>query len=101
MGAPHLKAVPPVPEPVTDGDSVADKTVAGAAGRSYRDLLVALRGNIADQIDAGVQPRDLAALSRRLLEISKEIADIEAGENGDEVGEAAVTPDEKWTPTPS
>jgi hypothetical protein len=91
MTARKLKAVPdePMPEPVT-------MTVKAAAAGSYRDLLVALRDNIAGQIDEGIQARDLAALSRRLLEISREIEAIDAAEHGDDIGEAAVTPDEEW-----
>ena len=45
----------------------------------------------------GVAARDLASLSRRLLEISKELDGIEASEDGDEVTEAASTPDEPYT----
>lgn len=94
MAARKLKVVP-------DEDAVVPipagpVSVKSAAAGSYRDLLVALRDNIAGQIDEGIQARDLAALSRRLLEISKEIEAIDAAENGDDIGEAAVTPDEEW-----
>lgn len=95
MAARKLKAVPdedvsaPAPLPLPT-------TVKQAAAGSYRDLLVALRDSIAGQIDDGIQARDLAALSRRLLEISKEIAAIDADTKGDDIGEAAVTPDEEW-----
>lgn len=71
-------------------------SVKAAASGSYRALLVALRDNIAGQIDDGIQARDLASLSRRLLEISKELEGIDASENGDDIGKAAVTPDEAW-----
>jgi len=95
MAARKLKAVPdePVVVPMTDAIPV---TVKAAAAGSYRDLLVALRDNIAGQIDEGIQARDLASLSRRLLEISKEIEAIDAADKGDDIGEAAVTPDEEW-----
>lgn len=92
MAARKLKAVPdepPTPAPLP-------LSMKAAAAGSYRDLLVALRDNIAGQIDEGIQARDLAALSRRLLEISKEIEAIDAADNGDDIGEAAVTPDEEW-----
>lgn len=86
---------------VSGGDDVApsaSKTVKSAASSgSYRDLLIALRDNIAGEIDGGIQARDLASLSRRLLEISKEIEAIDAADNGDDIGEAAVTPDEEWS----
>lgn len=71
-------------------------SIKDAAAGSARDLLVALRDNIASQIDAGVPPRDLASLSRRLLEIARDIAAIDAEGAGDDVGDAAATPDEPW-----
>lgn len=71
--------------------------VSGAATHgSRRDLLVALRDTIARDIDEGVPPRDLASLSRRLLEIARDIEAIDAGLRGDDVGDAADTPDEPY-----
>jgi hypothetical protein len=67
-----------------------------AANGSRRDLLVAMRDKVASDLDDGVPPRDLASLTRRLLEITKEIEAIDAGEKGDDVGDAASTPDESW-----
>lgn len=98
MAARPLRAVPDE-DPVTEEPTTPEprKTVKAAAAGTYRDLLVALRDNIAGQIDAGIQARDLAALSRRLLEISKELEAMDAAENGDDIGEAAVTPDEEWS----
>ena len=78
----------------------AVKNVSGAASSgSRRDLLVALRDQIAGEIDAGVPPRDLASLSLRLLAISESIAEIDAAEDGDDVGKAAAAPDEVWPAT--
>lgn len=94
MAARKLKVVPD--EDVVVPIPTGPVSMKAAAAGSYRDLLVALRDNIAGQIDEGIQARDLAALSRRLLEISKEIEAIDAAENGDDIGEAAVTPDEEW-----
>ena len=91
MTARKLKAVPDEPT-----QPAIPLTVKEAAAGSYRGLLVALRDSIAGQIDEGIQARDLASLSRRLLEISREIEAIDAAENGDDIGEAAVTPDEQW-----
>jgi hypothetical protein len=74
-------------------------TVAAQSG-SHRDLLVALRSRIAQAVeDPNTPPRDLASLSRRLLEIAKEIEAIDADDQGDEVGAAAATPDEPWAAT--
>lgn len=72
------------------------KAAADSGGR--RALLVALRARIATDIDnPNTPPRDLAALSRRLLEIAKEIEALDADARGDDVGRAADTPDEAWT----
>lgn len=72
------------------------ESVKGAASGSRRDLLVALRDKIASEIDEGVPARDLASLSMRLLTITEQIAEIDAAESGDDVGDAAATPDERW-----
>lgn len=97
MGARKLSAVPDPPdEPMP---FVAPQSVKSAAGSSLRDLLVALRDKIAGDIDEGVPARDLASLSRRLLDISEQIAKIDADEKGDDVGDAADTPDEAWSDT--
>ena len=73
--------------------------IQAAAAGSRRELLVALRNVIASEIDNGVPARDLASLSLRLLAITAEIQEIDAAEEGDEVGNAADTPDEPWTAT--
>lgn len=73
--------------------------VREAAKQGRRELLEALRDNIANQIDAGVSPRDLASLSRRLLDISAELDGVIAAEEGDGIAEAAATPDEAWPAT--
>lgn len=72
-------------------------TITEAAGKgSHRELLEALRERVAAAVeDPNCPPRDLAALSRRLQEIAKEIAAIDA--KADEEGGAGVqTPDEGW-----
>lgn len=75
---------PPAPAPPVDS------SVKSAAAGSYRSLLVALRDSIAGQIDEGVPPRDLASLSRRLLEIAAEIEalDQRAAEEGGSSGDS-------------
>ncbi len=72
-------------------------TIAKAAGKTKRDLLIALRDKIAAEIDDGVAARDLAALSRRVLEITDQIEAIDAEGKGDDVSDAAATPDEPWS----
>jgi len=63
---------------------------------SLRDQYVAMRARIARAIDAPViRGADLAALSRRMHELGREIAvlDAKGAEEGD--GDSA-TPDEHW-----
>lgn len=74
-------------------------SIASAAScGTRRDLLVAMRDRIAADLDEGVPARDLASLSKRLLEITKEIESIDAASSGDRVGKAAHTPDEPFVP---
>lgn len=69
-------------------------SIAQAASEgTQRDLLVAMRDRIAGDLDEGVPARDLASLTKRLMEITREIAAIDAAEKGDAVGDAAATPD--------
>lgn len=76
---------PPRARPMTVTSAAADGT--------HRDLLVAMRDRIARTVeDGGCPPRDLAALSRRLMEIAREIEAIDA--MGQEGEGAAATPDE-------
>ena len=70
---------------------------AAAEGGSRRELLCALRARIAADIDnQNTPPRDLAALSRRLLEIAKDLEALDAQDKVDDIGEAAATPDQDW-----
>jgi hypothetical protein len=82
---------------VVDGDSSSAGTVRSAAGESRRKLLTALRDKIASDIDDGVPARDLASLSKRLLDISKELDELSTAEDGDDISRAAGTPDEPWS----
>jgi hypothetical protein len=71
-------------------------TVTSAASEgSMRDLLVAMRDRVAKDVENPNTPaRDLAALTRRLLEITKEIEAIDA--KGDQDVDHAPTPDAAW-----
>lgn len=71
------------------------KSIAEAAAHGTpRDLLIAMRDRIASDLDEGVPSRDLASLTKRLMEITREIAAIDAEDQGDTVGAAAATPDQ-------
>ena len=71
-------------------------SVLNAAHEGRRELLEALRDSISRAIDDGVPARDLASLSRRLLEIDRELEGVIADEDGDQIGEAASAPDAPW-----
>jgi hypothetical protein len=75
----------PVPPP-------APKTITeAAASGSQRELLVSLRTRVAEAVqDPDCPPRDLAALSRRLQELSKEIAAIDLREAQEAGGHVEV-----------
>jgi hypothetical protein len=94
---PHIRAVgddetPPEPpkrktitEAATDGD--------------YRGMLEGLRSRIAQQVESPNCPsRDLAALSRRLIEIAKELEALDAAGVGDR-SVVADTEDDAWDGT--
>ncbi len=59
-----------------------------------RELLVALRDRISDELDAGVPARDLASLSRRLMGIAEQLELSDAAD--DAIAQAAALPDEPW-----
>ena len=75
----------------------APKSVTkAAADGSRRELLVAMRARVATAVeDPNTPARDLAALTRRLLEIAKEIEAIDAAAEQED-REGSVTPDEAW-----
>lgn len=61
-------------------------TEAASTG-SRRDLLVALRDRIAVTVQSDMTPaRDLAALSKRLVDITNEIAAVDAQDKHQEAG---------------
>jgi hypothetical protein len=75
----------------------ASKTVAqAAASGDHKALLVAMRGRIAQTVsDPSCPPRDLAALTRRLQDIAKDLEAIELREK-QEGEDAKPVPDAQW-----
>lgn len=73
------------------------KTVVEAAeGGNHRELLVAMRERIARAVsNPDCPPRDLAALTRRLQDIAKEIEVIDL-RTKEEADEAGASDDEAW-----
>jgi hypothetical protein len=85
---------------VEPGEAAPEKPIKSvaqaAANGNHRDLLVAMRERIAVAVsNPDCPPRDLAALTRRLQDIAKEIEalDLRAKE---EASEGGVIPDEAW-----
>ena len=67
-----------------------------AASGSHRELLVAMRERVARTVsDPDCPPRDLAALTRRLQDIAKEIEGIDLRLK-EEAREGGVVSDEEW-----
>jgi hypothetical protein len=72
--------------------------VQSATRGGYSDMLTALqlRLSVACE-DVNTPARDLAALSRRLIEVSRELETLKAGDEGhDPIAAAARTPEEPW-----
>ncbi len=79
----------PPPKPKTIIEAAADGT--------HLELLTALRERLAVAVqNPTCPPRDLAALTRRLQEIAREIEAINAGGDEDDITAAAETPDATW-----
>lgn len=100
---PSLKVVKPGDGSPSGGDRSPSRPRRPASVRAAaetgdrKQLLVALRSRIARDIDNPSTPsRDLAALSRRLLEIARELEMLAAEDKVDDIGEAAATPDQEW-----
>lgn len=73
-------------------------SISQAARRGKRELLEAMRDKVAAQLDEGVPARDLASLTKRLLEIEEELEAVIVEEQGDVIGDATQIPDVPFTP---
>lgn len=65
-----------------------------AAERSSRDLLISMIDEGARLLQLGCSPRDFASISKRVMDMTREIEALDARE-ADADG-AAVTPDDAW-----
>lgn len=80
---------PPAPAPRTISEAASE-------GHTQRELLVAMRTRIAKSLDdQTTAARDLASLSRRLLEISREIDAIDVADR-QEADESGTVTDEAF-----
>lgn len=87
----NLRAVAP-----TERSAKKLDVAQAAESGDHRALLVAMRDRIAQTVrNPDCPPRDLAALTRRLQDIAKEIEaiDLRAKQEADE---DAIAPDEAW-----
>lgn len=66
------------------------------AGFEVEELRAKRRILIAHIENENTLARDLAALMRQDNLLAKQIASIESAAEGDDIGKAAVTPDETW-----
>jgi len=83
---------PPAPSPAPP------RTIEEAAkAGSVLDELRLTRARIARTLDdPNCPPRDLASLSKRLMEIGREIEAIEAKNRQEAAEDGEVSPDEEW-----
>lgn len=96
-----LRSVPdpePEVEDIMDEDEeLIGEMEAAALEEDHLVLLKALRNRICETLDLeGLLPRDLASLSRRLQDVSREISQLGGEDGPDPVGDAADTEDEDW-----
>lgn len=85
------------PKPIKRAEKMS--VAQAAESGSHRSLLVSMRERIAKAVsDPDCPPRDLASLTRRLQDISKEIEslDLRAKEAGADASDAVEN--EKWDP---
>jgi len=89
---PRLRAVEP-------GEKPQKKltVVEAAALNDHREMLVALQARIARSVEASsTNPVALAALTRQMVLISKELSVLDSDAGDDVIARAAATPDEAW-----
>lgn len=90
-----LRAVDPDEKPPKKPKAPMTVEQAAASG-DHRALLVAMRERVSKTVSRDdCPPRDLAALTRRLQEIAKEIDEIDLRAK-EEAEDGASTPDEAW-----
>ena len=79
-------------------DDLVTVTAAATAG-NHRAMLTAMRDRVARTVDDPKTPaRDLAALTRRLMDIAREISVMDAADAEDDIGRALTLEDEDFDP---
>lgn len=88
-----LRAVGPNEAPPTAPRTIEEASRSG----SVLDELKLTRARIARTLDdPNCPPRDLASLSKRLMEIGREVEAIEAKVRQEAAEDGEATPDEEW-----
>jgi hypothetical protein len=93
LGVANLRAVQP-------GERRKKRLTVTQAAKadSHRDLLVALRDRLAQTVEnPNTNPVALAALSRQISLISKELSIMDTTSGEDVIAVAAATADEPWS----
>jgi hypothetical protein len=98
MAAKTLRAVAPNEKAPSKPRPKPPTTVAQAVETgTQRDQLVAMRARIAKAIDdPNIRGADLAALSRRLLEIGREVDALDVADKQEAKENAEASPDEAF-----
>lgn len=68
------------------GDKPIRQSVLAAARVDRVSLLTSMRDLIAEQLDDGVPPRDMASLTKRLADISEELEKLAVAGDGEASG---------------
>ncbi len=86
------------PQDKTEPPAELASVAKAASSENRRETLVALRDRLARTIDSPrTAPRDLAALSRRVMDIISEIEAIDQAKAGED-HDGVSTEDEGWKP---
>lgn len=72
--------------------------IHAAAGLTDREFLVAVRDHLATTLDGTPPPHTIAGLTKQLMEVRRELAQLDSTEGGDDIGDATSTPDDKFDP---
>lgn len=97
MPKPKLKAVQPDIKPQRSKKKKSDTVTSAAQNGTQEDLLIALRDRIAKSIDDPATPaRDLTSLSKRILDVNKELSLIQSAKKEEQEALEHDTGDENW-----
>lgn len=93
-GSPSTPAAKPAPSPRAKPNTVAQAAKSGVK----RDLLVAMRDRLAEAVSNDCPPRDLASLTKRLQDITRDIELLDATAADNAERDAAEYYDDSYDP---